>query len=442
MKCNPEEVISYSEKALKLSAGFMLSPREQEWLIKETVTAFKDNIEPDFRPDNNSQDYPENTLITSKNRGGSIIEAQGRRYLDCLGASSTSHLGNIHPVIINAVKKQLEQQTAHNLKLLPHLQAMLARIIAMIAPGELQYSFFNDSGKDALLGAVEVADRINSRVILKAINSNLLKTLKPQIKKRKPVGDCYSLPGPGILEVPFDDINSLEKAFKQPGRGGEPPGVFILEPICYEEGIIIPSQEYISEVYELCLQNKTLLVVDETKVGLARTGKLFAIEHYHIYPDILCLGSTLGGGIVSMGAFIASAGTIEKIKSCPTANRKTCLHSTISCAAAIATIQVILDEGLVEKAAEKGNYILPHLEKMVRKYPDLKDVRGKGLLIGLEFEKEEIAQNMNTNLFKHGILTALSSKKPSTLLIEPPLSIDLEDIDFLLETIELLIKKT
>lgn len=444
MKCSPEEVINYSKKALNLSANLTLSPQDQEWVKKETLTAFKDNIESNFCSAINNYNSPGSAIIEWKTHESSFIDIQGRRYLDCMGASSANNPGHLHPRIISSVKQQLEQQTAHCLKLLPPLQAMLARMIAMITPGKLQYSFFCESSKDALLGAVEMALRTSNRIILTTSYDNFLKTLKPQLQISKIQHHCNCLPGPfpDILAVPFGDLSALKNAFKLPDRDGKIPGAFILEPICYEEGIIVPSKEYINEVYELCLQNETLFVIDETKIGLARTGKLFAFEHYDVEPDILCLGNTLGGGVMPMGAFIASAGTVGKDKNCPAFNRITYLHSPLCCAAAIATIQVILDEGLVEKAAEKGAYILPYLEKMVRKYPVLKEVRGKGLLIGLEFKKEESAQKVATNLFDRGILAALSSKKPSILLIEPPLSVNLADIDFLLETLELLIKKT
>jgi putrescine aminotransferase len=405
MACNPEEVIKYTEKALVFSANLDLSPQDREWITRETLSGFQNNVESDFFCTNKNHICLNEAAVEWKTIDNCFIDIQGRRYLDCLGVYNANNVGHLHPRIINAVKNQLGQQAVYSHKLLPPLQAMLARIIAMITPGKLQYSFFCESSEDAVDGAIELARRINNkRLIIKTGNNGRNVSIQPELQNEQKKGHRSYSSSFTIIEVPLGDLNILRKAFSNCNDTGQTPGAFILEPICYEEGIIVPSQEYINEVYDLCVKNEALFIVDETKTGLARTGKLFAIEHYNVEPDILCLGNTLGGGILPMGAFVTTAASFEKRRKYSTAYAKAYLGTPLSCAAAITTIQVIFNEGLVEKAAEKGAYLLPYLEKMVRKYPNLKEVRGKGLLIGLEFDDEKTALSMAENLFNDGLL--------------------------------------
>jgi putrescine aminotransferase len=174
---------------------------------------------------------------------------------------------------------------------------------------------------------------------------------------------------------------------------------------------------------------------------MGRTGMLFAIEHYGVVPDILCLGKAFGGGVMPIGAFVSTEKIWQKMIPDPFLHSTTFGGNPLSCAAAIAGIKVIFDEGLIEHAAEKGNYILPRLQRIARKYPVLKTVRGKGLLIGLEFADNIAGYSIARALFENGILVAGTLNNAAAIRIEPPLTISIDEIDQVLEILEKVVKR-
>lgn len=441
MKYDHEEIISYSEKALSLFANRTLNRQEREWIISETIGALKDNLEPDFSEEQEKPASFSKKIIEWESSGSSFIDIQGQKYLDCLGVSSLNSIGHLRSRIVESIKKPLELQALNNPVFYNPQKAFLARLLAMITPGKLQYSVFCFSAEEAVEGAISLARfNNNSNIILTTgtyYSDSLLNERIRINKKESPEKDRLN---DHFLVVPYEDIAMMEKIFSN-NSYGKTPGAIIIEPINHEEGIIAPSQEYINKISDLCEKYETLLIIDETKIGLGRTGKLFAIEHYGLEPDILCLGNTLGGGIMPIGAFITTPDVLKKNSYSPSIFSKLNNNRPVSFSAAIAAVQVILDEGLVEKAAEKGAYILPNLQRMVRKYPVLKEARGKGLLIGLEFTSGKKASDMAKSLLREGIITTTSAKKRTTLRIEPALTIKLEEIDFLLETLEMLLNR-
>ncbi len=441
MKYDHEEIIRYSEKALSLFANQALNHQEREWVISETIEALKDNLEPDFSEEQENPASFSNRIIEWESSGSSFIDIQGRKYLDCLGVSSLNSIGYLRSKILESIKKPLELQALNNPVFYNPQKALLARLLAMITPGKLQCSVFCSSADEAVEGAISLAlYNNNSAIIVKTGNycSDSLSNERILVnKKESPEKQRLK---DHVLVIPYEDIAMMDKAFSN-NSYGEAPGAIIIEPINHEEGIVVPSQEYINKICDLCEQYETLLIVNETKIGLGRTGKLFAIEHYGLEPDILCLGNALGGGIMPIGAFITTSDVLKKNSYSPSICSKLNNNRPVSYSAAIAAVQVILDEGLVEKAAEKGAYILPNLQRMVRKYPILKEARGKGLLIGLEFTNEETASDMAKSLLREGIITTASAKKRTTLRIEPALTIKLEEIDFLLKTLEMLLNR-
>jgi len=233
----------------------------------------------------------------------------------------------------------------------------------------------------------------------------------------------------------------LKKTMAASHSVGHEIAAVILEPIQGEGGVIVPPDDYLAQVREICDQFETLLIIDEVQTGMGRTGMLFAIEHYGVVPDILCLGKAFGGGVMPIGAFVSTEAIWQKMIPNP------CLHSPtfgghpLSCAAAIAAIKVIFDEGIIEHAAEKGNYILPKLQRIARKYPVLKAVRGKGLLIVLEFADNGTGYNIAKSLFENGILVAGTLNNAAAIRIEPPLTISIDEIDQVLEVLEKVIKR-
>ena len=262
---------------------------------------------------------------------------------------------------------------------------------------------------------------------------------------------------PGFEKVPYDDLEALEEKLK-----AKDVAAFIVEPIQGEGGIIVPKQGYLKGAKELCSKYEALLIADEIQTGFGRTGKMFASDD--VSPDIMCIAKSLGGGVMPIGAFICTADVWDKAFG---GMEKCLLHTstfggnTMACAAGIAAINTIIEKNLPEKATEMGKYMLDGLKTLKDQYKIIKDVRGKGLMIGIEFETaEKSLLNRVTGgavnkfyseftgsmvagelLNNHHIITAYTLNNPNVIRIEPPLIISKEDIDIMLNALEDILKK-
>ena len=432
-----DEILSYTSKVLEFISKNRLDTVEKDWVTEETVSGFLNNYNPGFLEHRKA--FSENyTAIEWKDEGTGLTDLNGRKYIDCLGGYGVYNLGHRHPLVVETVINQLKRQALHSQELLDPLRAMLAKILAMITPGNLQYSFFTNSGTESVEGAIKLARIYTERPgVIAAVGGYHGKTLgslsatgKAEIRR------SYLPLLPYIQHVPYGDADMLEKSIRSAFTVGQEIAAVILEPIQGEGGVIVPPDNYFLQVRDICDEFDILLVVDEVQTGMGRTGRLFAIEHFDIIPDIICIGKAFGGGIMPIGAFISTPRIWHKMTINPLLHSSTFGGNPLACAAAIAAIQVIYHEGLVEQAVEKGNYILPKLQRMVRKYLVLKEARGKGLLIGLEFSNSQASNLVSRGLFENGILVAGTLNNAATIRIEPPLAIGINEIDYVLEVLE------
>ncbi|MDP3014563.1 MAG: aminotransferase class III-fold pyridoxal phosphate-dependent enzyme, partial [Candidatus Subteraquimicrobiales bacterium] len=234
---------------------------------------------------------------------------------------------------------------------------------------------------------------------------------------------------------------------------------FSVEPIQGEGGIIVPPEDYLKGAETLCKIYDTHLILDEIQTGLGRTGKMFAAEHYGVKPDIMTLAKSLGGGVMPIGAFITTPEVWEKAYG----GINKCLHhtstfggNTRACVAALATLEVIYEENLIEQAQEKGNYLLSKLNELKTKHNMIKEVRGKGLMAGIEFYEptrgqldkiggslvrklshEYLASMMAFQLLdEYKVITAYTLNNPNVIRLEPPLSVTFEQIDLLIKAFD------
>jgi putrescine aminotransferase len=242
---------------------------------------------------------------------------------------------------------------------------------------------------------------------------------------------------PGFRHVPYGDADIIEKEIASAAFTGEDIAAVILEPIQGEGGVIIPPDNYFPQVREICDRYGVLLIADEVQTGMGRTGKLFGLEHYGVVPDILCLGKAFGGGVMPIGAFISTKEIWQEMTPNPFIHTTTFGGNPIACAAAIAAINVTLEERLPEQAAEKGNYFIPKLVDLMGKYPNIcAEGRGRGLMIGMEFTSNKAGYEVAKGLFEHGVLVAGTLINAKTLRIEPPLTITKADLDKVLEILD------
>lgn len=392
--------------------------------------------------------------------GSYVWDDQGNRFLDFLSGYGALSLGHNHPHVVEALRKVESLPNILQVSL-GTMAGVLARNLAMVTPGNLQRTFFCNSGAEAVEGALKLARAATGRPkILFAENSFHGKTcgalsVTGREKYRKPFLPLI----PETEEVPFGDITALEQRLR-----GKDVGAVILEPIQGEGGVNIPPAGYLVQAKELCSRNGTLLIADEIQTGLGRTGKMFACEHDGVAPDILCLAKTLGGGVMPIGAFMSTDSVWQRayggMQKC-TLHTSTFGGNTRACAAGIAAIQVLVDERLPEAAAEKGEYLLQKLEALKEKHKMIHAVRGRGLLAAVEFveptsgviknlsfgvvnalSREFLAALVSGELATtHGVITAYTLNNPNVVRLEPPLNVSYEDIDYALGSLDEVLTK-
>lgn len=365
-------------------------------------------------------------------QGAVIRDIDGKEYIDCLGGYGVFSLGHRHPKVVEAVKKQLDRMPLSSKVLFDKPMADAAELLADITPGDLQYSFFVNSGTEAVEGALKLAKlHTGKSKIISTVNSFHGKTLGSLSATGR---DLFRQPFKPLLEgfvhVPFNNVAALEQAIDHD------TAAVILEPIQGEGGIIVPDDDYLPTVRELCDKFETVLIIDEVQTGLGRTGRMFATEHYGVVPDIVTTAKALGGGVMPIGAFTARPYLWEKYITSPFLHTSTFGGNPLACAAAIAAIQVIREEKLAERACDSGTYFLNELKKLQSSFPDvIVEVRGKGLMIGIELAKEGAGGFLMSELVTNGILAAYTLNNPKVIRIEPPLVITKEQIDYALKVL-------
>jgi putrescine aminotransferase len=425
------EVVRDSQKALDMVAKATLTEEEKAWMVQKAVDGFRDHVNPGFLEYRKSvsNDY---TAVEWKDFGCTFQDIHGKEYIDCLGGYGIYNCGHRHPKILKAVRDQLDRQALCSQELLDPLRAILATLVSDLTPGNLQYSFFTNSGTESVEGALKLARLATGRTSFiaatRAFHGKSMGSLTATSKAvfRKP----YLPLVPGFHHVPFGDAGIIEKMLESCQFIGEDVAAVLLEPIQGEGGVIVPPDDYLPKVKSACERYGALLILDEVQTGMGRTGKMFCCEHWDVEPDILALGKAFGGGVMPAGAFVASARVWEKMTPNPFLHTTTFGGNPLACAAAIATINVLLEENLCERAAKMGDRLLKGLEEATAKYPSVAlEVRGKGLIIGVEFTSDEKGYEVAKGLFDNGVLVAGTLVNAKTLRFEPPLTISTEQVD-------------
>ena len=438
MSVSYDTVVEQSRKYLEFIAKEELTKEEKDWVVRESVEGFRDNVNPGFLEYRKSvsTDY---TAVEWKDSGVHFTDIYGKDFIDCLGGYGIYNVGHRHPKVMAAVMNQLKRQALHSQELLDPLRAMLAKLVAMITPGDLQYSFFTNSGTESVEGALKLARLHTGRsgfiAAIGAFHGKSMGSLSATSKVvfRKPFLPLI----PGFRHVPYGDADALEKEVASAEYIGEDIAAVILEPVQGEGGVIVPPDDYFPKVREICNRHGVLLIADEIQTGMGRTGKLFGIEHYGVVPDIMALGKAFGGAVMPIGAFISTKEIWQKMTPNPFLHTTTFGGNPIACAAAIAAINVVLEERLPEQAAEKGNYFIPKLIDLMSNYKNIcAEGRGCGLLIGMEFTSSEAGYEVAKGLFERGVLVAGTLINAKTVRIEPPLTITKAELDKVLEALD------
>lgn len=320
-----------------------------------------------------------------RGQGAYLYDDAGNRYLDCLVGYGTFACGRNHPVIRDCVRQAMELDLPNLVNMgIASLSGLLARELAALAPGDLPMAFFTNSGAEGVETALKYARAATGKPRIihcdKSFHGLTLGALSVNgnAEFREGFGPFLS----GVGTVPYSDLESLERELARGDVAG-----FIVEPI-QGEGVFMPGDEFLKGALELCHRHGAVFIADEVQTGLGRTGKMFACEHWGVEPDILIMAKALSGGYVPVGAVLCKRWIHEKVFSsldrC-VVHSSTFSENDLAMAAGLATLHVLREEKLVENAARMGALLAQGLRDVGKKYEMFREVRGKGLMIGIEF---------------------------------------------------------
>jgi len=435
-----EEVLGHTRHYLELIAGGELSQEDKQRFIAETVASYEKYYNRGFISYRKSvTEAGQFAALEWAGQGSILHDLMGREYIDCLGGYGIFSAGVNHPTVVKAVMDQLQRMALNSQELLEPWRAALAKVLAAVTPGDLQNSFFINNGTDAIEGAIKLA-RLYTR------RSTFISTLGGFHGKSM---GSLSLMGkasfrepfqPGLQDVrfvPYGDAEALESEFRRCDAVGVRIAGLVLEPVQGEAGGVVPPPDYLPRARELCTRYGALLVADEIQTGMGRTGKLWGVDHWNVVPDIMCVGKSIGGGVMPLSAFISTPDIWEVMIPNPIIHSTTFGGNPLACAAGLAAIQVTLEEDLPGQAAVKGEFLLRELACLQQQYPQvLHDAHGKGLLVGMEFPRQEIGWKVAAGLFKRGVLVAGTYSKAQVIRIEPALGIPMDLLKEMLNRLE------
>jgi putrescine aminotransferase len=342
-------------------------------------------------------------------------------------------LGHRHPAVVAAVTRQLNTMPMPAKVMLSPLMASLAERLVTLAPGPMQYAFFGNSGAEAVEGALKIARAATGKpVVVSAYNGFHGKTMGALALTPKPgYQDPFRPLMPGAAYVPYGDAAALAGLLAQPEYHNQVAAV-ILEPIQGEGGIILPPPGYLVQVRAITRDHGVLLIIDEIQSGMGRTGSLFACapELAADGPDLITLAKSLGGGVMPIGAFLARRELWRVFADDPKVHSTTFGGNPLACAAALATLEVLEQENLIANAAQQGERLLAGLRELQAQYPYfIKEVRGRGLMVGLELFDADVGSLLIGELSQLGVLTAFGLNQQTMIRLEPALIITSEQID-------------
>ena len=353
--------------------------------VDETIEKYRRYVNPGLAA---LMDFVGFHAVEWSGNGVVVRDSMGVEYLDFLGGYGVFALGHAHPRVVRAVQEQAGRMPLSSRVLFNRPQADLAEKLAEITPGDLQFSFFCNSGTEAVEGALKLARLATGKTQVIGTEGGFHgKTFGGLSASGR---DVYRAPFapllPDFLHVPFGDVQAVADAIT------EQTAAVIVEPVQGENGVITPPADYLPALRELCTARDVLLILDEVQTGLGRTGKLFACQHWGVTPDIMTLAKALGGGVMPIGAFMGTPAVWKAFEPNPLLHSSTFGGNELACVAGLAAVEAIIEEGLAENAAVMGARLQDGLRAVAARYPGtITEVRGIGLLIGVEFTERDIA---------------------------------------------------
>lgn len=366
--------------------------------------------------------YARFPIVLVRGKGAKVWDSDGKEYLDFVAGLAVNNLGHCHPKVVAAIKAQAE--VLLHVSNLYHIEPQIRLAKLLCEHTFADKVFFCNSGAEAVEAALKLArkyakerwssDRYEIIVMHHSFHGRTFGALTATAQEKYHQGFEPLLPG--FKYIPFNDLKAAERAIDSR------TAAILVEPIQGEGGVNVPSDEYLPGLRKLCDETGALLVFDEVQTGLGRTGKLFAYEHWGVEPDMMALAKALGGGI-PMGAMLAKEEVAKHFV--PGSHASTFGGSPFVSAVALAAFTVILEEDLPGRAAKLGSYLVSKLEGLKGKYPFLKEIRGKGLLLGMELEAD--AKVIVKRCLGKGLL--INAVSENVLRFLPPLTIEEAELD-------------
>jgi len=376
---------------------------------------------PQIYEDKHLQTYRRFPITLIKGKGTRVYDTEGKEYIDALAGIAVNNVGHCHPKIVKAIKDQAESlihisNLYHNVP-----QSMLAKLLTEVSGHDRV--FFCNSGLEANEGALKLARKYGDAKKKKGpvvhfsgcFHGRSIATLK--MGKKAFQNGFGPFPG-GFIELPYNDLDSLEKL-------DEDTKAIFVECVQGEGGVITGNRDFLEIINSVCKEKDILLVADEIQTGMGRTGKLFAYEHYHLDPDIVTLAKGLGGGI-PIGAVLMKEKVADIMK--PGDHGSTFGGNPLACAAALASLEAILEGNLVEHARKTGTYMLNEISDLAKNYEFIREVRGAGFMVGIDFG--EPCRDIALKLLDEGLLVSCTAM--SVIRLVPPLIITKNEVDEIL----------
>ncbi len=446
---NMKLALEEAKKVVGMIEADALTDAQKEAMIKESIANFNENVNPGWLEYRKSVST-DSAFVEWEDEGEVFKDVYGTEFIDCLGGFGIYACGHGNPEIKKTVRAQLDRYCLHSQELVDPLRGYLAKILAMITPGDLQYSFFTNGGAEAIEMALKLARlATGGKWYISTVGAFHGKSMGAiSMGGKAAYREDYIPMIQQVQHVEYGNAAATEAAVKNLVAVGEKVAAIIVEPIQGEGGVIIPPEGYLKELRRIADDYGCCLIFDEIQTGMGRTGTMWRCDHEGVTPDIMTYGKASSGGIVPITGIIARPWTYEKsgvgtgtegkmfdnpwILGSPTFG-----GNPLACAAFISTIRFMLENDIPGEMAKKGDYYMKGLAKLQEKYPTvLKAIRGAGMLICMEFPEAEVGYEVTKGLFARKVMTAGTLVNAKTVRIEPPATQSYETIDRVLAALD------
>lgn len=376
-------------------------------------------------------------IIEAQRSGPWVWDLDGRRFLDCFTSAGSFNVGRRNPRVVAAAHEALDRLDHGNFLLCSREKAALAARLAELSPGDLSCSMFGTGGGEAIDFAIKLARGATRRPrVISSVNgyhghTGFALSAAGRTSFRQPFEPLM----PEFVQVPFGDAAALREALD------EHTAAVLLEPIQGEGGIIVPPADYLASVRRACDDVGALLILDEIQTGLGRTGRWWASEHYGVVPDIMTTAKSLGGSLVPISAALFSEELREFLIPNPFIHLSTFGGSDLACAVALSVLDEIERTDLVAHAAAMGDLLFAGLRSLAAEHPDvITEVRGLGLMAGVQYVEDSFGPRMSYHLAQHGVLAVYSGNQPAVMRLMPSLVIGEAEVTYLLDALAAAVK--